>query len=267
MRPLVVMLPVFLVTMSASAPSYAQDAATPVPPPLPSASVAPPAPTPPPPPGDTLPPPPADAPPPPPAVAPPAPPANAPPQAPVFSLPPGFRPPDAPAGASPSIWGTGAAWAMTKTVERSYGWQILLASAPADLMAIVGLSPSSAEWAVIAYPVFVFAGPIVHWAHGNVGKGFASLGVGLAAPLLFSAMGTFISGASGPSSGYAYGGSIGMNLGIAGAQILDALVFAREMVTVPAVDRPSARTLWPSSVGFAPMVDSTRKGIWMLGQF
>lgn len=151
---------------------------------------------------------------------------------------------------------------MTKTVERSYGWQILLASAPADLMALVGLFPRSTEWAMIAYPVFVFAGPIVHWAHGNVGRGFASLGVNLAAPLLFAGLGTAIS-----RSGDVYLGAVGMNVGIAGAQLLDALVFARETVTVPVVERQGARTLLPSSVGFAPMVDSTRLGILVLGQF
>jgi hypothetical protein len=39
----------------------------------------------------------------------------------------------------------------------------------------------------------LFGGPIVHWAHGNVGKGFASLGILLATSVVGGAIGVGVS--------------------------------------------------------------------------
>lgn len=147
-----------------------------------------------------------------------------------------------------------------KSEERWYGWQTLLAATPSNLLGLIGMI-SEPSLAMAAYPLNAFAGPIVHWAHGNVGRGFATLGLNLSVPLLFAVVGT-VAGRSND-----YGGAIGMNLGIATTQLIDTLGWSRETVRVPVMQPKGAQGLVPSSIGFVPMIQSTQKGIMLVGQF
>jgi hypothetical protein len=90
------------------------------------------------------------------------------------------------------------------TARGWYGWQTLAADAGAvlSIAAAVGLNKLEDECSaegghceayetgaiallVLGAGTFVFGGPIVHFSHGYVGKGFGSLGMRLAAPAMF----------------------------------------------------------------------------------
>lgn len=110
----------------------------------------------------------------------------------------------------------------------------------------------------------VLTGPVVHWAHGHVGKGFASLGLNVGLPGI------------GLLSGFAVGGSswgglfLGLMLGGIGyvaAPALDMGLLSTETVDVPASPPRGARLLVPQSVGLLPMVDEHRRGLMLVGQF
>ena len=66
-----------------------------------------------------------------------------------------------------------------------YGWQSLLVDGASLALFIPGaLTKQDPVW-LSALLVFSLGGPIVHWAHGNIGRGFGSLGIRvITAPLL-----------------------------------------------------------------------------------
>lgn len=63
-----------------------------------------------------------------------------------------------------------------------YGWQTLIAAGASMTVGLVPIFFGEGV-ALYTYPVgiggSVFSGPIVHWAHGRVGRGFAVLGMNL----------------------------------------------------------------------------------------
>ncbi len=78
---------------------------------------------------------------------------------------------------------------------------------------------------------FVFGAPILHWVHGNVGKGFGSLGIRLALPAAAAGIGAAIGAgadqaARSGTSGATTAAVIGFLSGVVGASLLDALVLA-----------------------------------------
>jgi hypothetical protein len=93
---------------------------------------------------------------------------------------------------------------------------------------------------------YLFATPIVHWAHGNVGTGFASLGVRILAPAVGAVGGCAAGGCEG--RGNYSGAAVGLAIGCLGAIALDAFVFAYE-------EEPSAsvpRVQWRPTLGATP---------------
>src|SRR5262245_14666089 len=63
-----------------------------------------------------------------------------------------------------------------------YGWQTLIVGGISGAAAVVAIGlGEDGSGVVLGAPVglggFVFGGPIVHWAHGRVGRGFAVLGM------------------------------------------------------------------------------------------
>lgn len=113
---------------------------------------------------------------------------------------------------------------------RWYGWQTLLSDASAVL-----LTGASAE---VGLGLYVLGGPIVHWSHGNTGRGFASLSLRVGAPL---ALGALFVATCEPEEEADFGcmGSalLGASLGIVAAIAIDASVVARD--TVPIEQEPS----------------------------
>jgi hypothetical protein len=65
-----------------------------------------------------------------------------------------------------------------------YGWQILLVDGGSLALLLAGAGSSSTQVVSDLGGIgYVAGGPTVHWVHGNVGKGFASLALRLGLPL------------------------------------------------------------------------------------
>jgi hypothetical protein len=83
---------------------------------------------------------------------------------------------------------------------------------------------------------YAFAPPIAHFTHGNVGKGFADMGIRLVAPFLLAVPGLMVATAVTADDYHQrktamdIGGYTGMALGAAFAMVVDALVLAKERV-------------------------------------
>jgi hypothetical protein len=118
----------------------------------------------------------------------------------------------------------------TPTKTKWYGWQTLIADGGTVAATYVTGNP------------FVFLGgytlgaPIVHWAHGNVLNGFASLGVRIVAPIIAG----FVAGSldrGGVPDGRVNERAIGVGLLGGGlfASMFDAVVLARSTTTRPSV--------------------------------
>lgn len=111
-----------------------------------------------------------------------------------------------------------------------YGWQILIIDGASIGVVLTSLTGSTAPAFVAAGLNFVGA-PIVHWAHGEVGSGFASLAVRALIPGLGAAIGA-IANTTDPTNTYVLTG-----VGYAIAASVDVALFAR---TTREVRPPSA---------------------------
>jgi hypothetical protein len=134
-----------------------------------------------------------------------------------------------------------------------YGWQTLLVDG-ASLGAFVGgfwLKPANQDWSVVSIVGvggYAVGAPIVHWSHGRVGVGFASLSfrVGLPAlALLLASTPCSTSECSEQSLALGFG-----LLAIPAAIVLDAAWLARERL--PSGVAPSAQ----SAVSFVPFISA-----------
>jgi hypothetical protein len=73
--------------------------------------------------------------------------------------------------------------ASASTKRYWYGWQTLLVFGTSGVL--MATAPAAAPVTVpLSLGGFVLGGPVVHWANGNVSKGFISLGVNLGGTLL-----------------------------------------------------------------------------------
>lgn len=64
--------------------------------------------------------------------------------------------------------------------KRWYGWQTIAADAGWIACAVLASEEDNGTLGNLAVAGYFLGGPIVHWGHGHVGKGFASLGLRLA---------------------------------------------------------------------------------------
>ncbi|HZU81501.1 MAG TPA: rhomboid family intramembrane serine protease, partial [Polyangiaceae bacterium] len=125
--------------------------------------------------------------------------------------------------------------------ERWYGWQTLVADTGSVLVFLfgAGIQSSSNSSAVLDFGIagYLLAPPVIHFAHGNVGYGFASLGIRAGAPIVLGLVGAFFGAAASSNSngningqlgGFFYGLIGGMVLGYGAAVTLDAAVFSYE---------------------------------------
>jgi hypothetical protein len=112
-----------------------------------------------------------------------------------------------------------------------YGWQTLVADAAALATGIAGGVANSGPVAGLAYGGYVLAPPIVHWTHGKVGIGFASLSLRVFAPpgmLLIGALFGGLANHQSPESGAAIGAMTGLIAGYIGTVVIDAALFGYE---------------------------------------
>jgi hypothetical protein len=135
-----------------------------------------------------------------------------------------------------------------------YGWQTLTTDAAS--LALAGLSlasdgPGSERvFGVTAASAFVLGAPIVHAAHGNLGRGVGSLALRVGMPALGLVVGVLVGSALPTSntgtfsdldnavSNIAYGVLVGTLVGAAGASAIDAGALAREKL--PATSREAS---------------------------
>jgi hypothetical protein len=138
-----------------------------------------------------------------------------------------------------------------------YGWQTLIVDG-AVLVASVAIAPVSSDGAAATFLVGnSLGGPIVHWSNGQVGKGFASLGLRVGAPLVVAGTGAVIALAAGGCHAHdcpapAIGAGVGLLLGYVTAIVIDAAVIARKTVQVaPDGQRAGTRTInWSPTAGY-----------------
>jgi hypothetical protein len=145
--------------------------------------------------------------------------------------------------------------------DRWYGWQPLIADGASTALLVAGTvfvvraaaSDTSASSVVLLAPVslgvlgYLFAAPTIHWAHGRVGTGFASLALRALAPLAGVGMGALVQGVAGHDN--TSGGIVGGLVGATAAIVVDDAVLARETV----VTRPVA------TMSLTPSVDRERR--------
>jgi hypothetical protein len=106
--------------------------------------------------------------------------------------------------------------------ESWYGWQMLTLDAAATGVLLLGASfatsgpprldgspnPRPLVFAGASVGIFALGGPVVHFAHGDVWQGFASLGLRVALPLAGYALGSLVGGRGGTLDS-AFGAMIG----------------------------------------------------------
>jgi hypothetical protein len=112
-----------------------------------------------------------------------------------------------------------------------YGWQTLIADGASFVLIVAGAgadSPDDSGDTMVTMGLlgYEFAPGIVHFAHGNPGRGFASFGMRLGMPLAGAFLGAATaSGCDGFQCEFG-GAALGLLLGMGGAIAIDAAVFA-----------------------------------------
>jgi hypothetical protein len=80
--------------------------------------------------------------------------------------------------------------------------------------------------------IYGAGGPIIHWAHGNVGTGFASMGMRVGGPIVLAFAGCALD-SNKSEFGCLAGGALGALLGVVGAVVVDASVLAYKETELP----------------------------------
>jgi hypothetical protein len=125
--------------------------------------------------------------------------------------------------------------------RRWYGWQILLTDGAA--VASVAASGQGVGWSAVSSALYLGGGPVVHFVHGNVAKGFGSLGIRVGIPLggalLGGAIGLVAWGSNGCGDSLCLfspqgGAIVGAGIGLIATSIVDVVVLAHEDVSTAA---------------------------------
>jgi hypothetical protein len=171
-------------------------------------------------------------------------------------------PPPEPSGAANRTW---------------YGWQTLIVDGVSAVFWVIGFAALSGdvEPRVLAMGIpfgtagFTLGGPIVHWANGNVGKGFMSFGINVGAFALTSVLVGGVWCAAGGCSdeeGYLDGigpGLMGGGIGLVAATIVDLSVLAYRPRRTPSDALPRRPT------ALLPTLDirRARASVGLMGTF
>lgn len=135
-----------------------------------------------------------------------------------------------------------------------YGYQTLAVDVASLALVALSIRAQSGEFALASLGTYVIGPPIVHFAHGNVAKGFGDLGLRLGLPVggafLGAGIGCALGGCSGHGDFAGYGAVIGAVFGtVSGgvaAMILDWTLLSREPGTSPKASGRRAVNLAPS---------------------
>ncbi|EYF05241.1 hypothetical protein [Chondromyces apiculatus] len=156
--------------------------------------------------------------------------------------PPGaFFPPRQPVGPGPSPYPDPRDYEAydenrpeNTPARRWYGWQTLLAMGASS--ATFPLAFVTTDGSFLGLPIsgFLLGGPIVHWSHGHVRRGFNVLGMhfGLSAAGILLGLGLDcaidVCTGHGKVENLLYAGMVGAGLGLLTSNIIDATVIAYE---------------------------------------
>ncbi|WP_437607562.1 hypothetical protein WMF20_42920 [Sorangium sp. So ce834] len=153
--------------------------------------------------------------------------------APPSGAPPtGVAPPGAPQAlpawaTSPSPWLPEGEQPSPKRVW--YGWEHLLVLGGAAILAPIAVGTENEVLAWWSFSTFALGGPVTHWANGNLGKGFASLGLNAGCTLGGGMVGLLVGRASDSRRWEELAGiMIGSSAGLLTANIIDIAVLERE---------------------------------------
>ena len=128
-----------------------------------------------------------------------------------------------------------------------YGWQTLIVDGSSLVVEGIGLGTLNTPTITVGGLGFIFGAPIVHWSHGNVGFGFASLGLRLVGGLTADLGALLAPSGGGVTVSVVLGGVIEVT-----AIVLDAAVFGRG-------ERP-VRTTAANAVFWTPTAMVTPRG-------
>jgi len=139
-----------------------------------------------------------------------------------------------------------------------YGWQTLISDGASVAALIVGSaigndSKGNNTLAGFGLVGYAFAPGVVHFTHGNVGRGFASFGLRLGLPLAGAFLGASLASGCNTNLCEAGGAGVGILAGMGGAIAVDAAVFA--------YDDPKRSTARRS--GLVPLVAVTTRQAWL----
>ncbi len=153
------------------------------------------------------------------------------------------------------------------SIPRWYGLPAAIAFGASDTFMIVGLVAGDGKLAGAAMELALIthglAGPINHWAHGHVGRGFASLGLNAGIPAFMLIPGVFFTLASKSETPLI----VAPLLGELVFNAIDVAVLSNDEEKLPWIPPKGARALLPSSVAVVPMLDPKRLGVALVGQF
>ena len=157
-----------------------------------------------------------------------------------------------------------------------YGWETLLVDGAAltlgsVLMAAGDDYDTTGLGAGVLITGYAVGGPIVHWSNGQVGKGFASLGLRLGAPIVVGfgglAFGALLgAGACNGTSdcvtgGAAVGAALGVIVGGAAAIAIDSAALARKRVLVTDEPQEQGKIRWQPTAGYDPKRQAATIGV------
>ena len=164
-------------------------------------------------------------------------------------------------GAYPQSWGV-----MQPAPQKTnwFGWQTMIGVIAGDVFTLVGIGTGVEPLLYAGFAGHMLTGPIVQWAHGHVGLGFASLGLNVGLPTLGYLSGALIGNGSFDDL---FGALLLGGIGYIAGPTLDISLMSTETVGDTPQGRRGARLLLPSSVGIMPMLDQNRRGLMLVGQF
>ena len=136
-----------------------------------------------------------------------------------------------------------------------YGYQTLAVDLAGLAVGALSIRAGSGELALVSLGTYVVGPPVVHFAHGNVAKGFGDFGLRLGLPVGGALVGVGVGcllggcGGRGDFAGYAaaFGGLVGGASGGVAAMILDWALLSREPGARPPREPKAARG-WPVSL-------------------
>jgi hypothetical protein len=136
-----------------------------------------------------------------------------------------------------------------ETVRYWYGWQTLTSLGVSSTFLVLSFPVTSAAGVTLPLALggAVLGGPIVHWANGNVGKGFISLGMNVGAGALGAVIGAGLWCREGGCRGHVGGweglgaSMIGAGIGVVVSNIVDAsaLAYGRRRVRLDETATPT----------------------------